>query len=164
MDYEDAVQECAAVFVRCKNLYEGKVDNPKWFMSLLKISIVNEFNTMAKRCGRDRAAETDWVTAQVELLDGAVDHNNGGLLAALSEASEELREVLMVVAKAPAELLELLLPGEGEPTPDDASWSRRLCRICRVGTINEAIVTELRELFTPESEGQYNLHRPGKKL
>ncbi len=51
---EDSLQECAAVFARCLRTYQGKVDNPAWFMSLFKISVINEWNTVSIKDAHQR--------------------------------------------------------------------------------------------------------------
>jgi hypothetical protein len=44
---EDAVQECAVVFSKCKAKYEYMVDNPRWFMRLYQVSLVNYLNKLS---------------------------------------------------------------------------------------------------------------------
>lgn len=154
MNTEDCIQQCGVVFARCVRVYHrrepsprmgkqpvdkgrGKVNNAAWFMSIYKRALVNEFNMLATRVGRSYRAENEFVIQSMNRSEGW-DYNPGLLLASLSS---ELREVLQVLAGAPTELLEMLLHEQR-----DEIWSRRLCRLCRISTPNETIVTELRDL------------------
>jgi hypothetical protein len=141
-EFDDAVQECAVVFARCAKLYYGKVDNAAWFMALYKAAVVNYFNTLAKK--NKKAAESS-KTAPPRYADGeAVDWSSGPLLALLNQASVELREVLIVIAAAPSELLTLMLAGSKS---DAAAWSRALCRLARTRRVRNDLLFELRNLL-----------------
>ena len=164
MSYDDSLQEAALVFARCRDRYTSQqawdqctwdhmmlgtskirpVDNPAWFMSIYKRALSNEFHYYAEHCRLQREAQGEYAHEDHE-RQGDVDHNLGGLALLLAGASEELREVLRVVAAAPGELLELLLePG------DDEGWSRRLARLCRISNPSSGVVAELRQLLSEE--------------
>lgn len=135
-DREDALQECAMIFVRCLNHYRHRVDNPAWFMALYKIALVNDWNTLAARDGKARAlAMPD--------PDTVITHNDGPLLATLRGASAELRTVLGLIAAAPHEVLEVIF-AKG----DDAHVNARLKRWGRISALDVNLVGELRELLT----------------
>jgi len=159
MDRKEALQECAFCFAKCLKYttgYGGEVDNPKWFMSLFQRSVVNHFNTLATRDKRafsesgsplSRSEEFPEITHGWSESDDpagvAYEYGDGPLLAAISGASAELKQVLMVIASAPTELLALLLREDS----DETAWSRRMCRLCRVPNVNTNVIGELKNLL-----------------
>lgn len=132
---EDAMQQAALVFARCVRSYEMRVDNPAWFMSLYKVALMNDFNSFAIVDGRIRnlVAPPD-----AELIE----HETGSIYASLCQASVELQTVLSMIAKAPSEMLAILLhPADSEV------MSRRLARWAGIKTRHN-LVDELRDLLT----------------
>jgi hypothetical protein len=148
--FEDALQECALIFVRVARHYEDRIDNPAWLMSLFRIAVVNDFHTLARRNQRIDEAEA----AAAELYEEGVDHPAGPLMALLNKASAELREVLRVIAVGPSELISLMLDGTAEPresvepAANEAAMSRSLCRLARVKNVRSDLLSELRALLT----------------
>lgn len=141
LEPEEAVQECALVFARCADRYAGKVDNPAWFMSLFQRAVGNHFNNLA--LSNERAARAAAAIAELP-NPNHIEWNNGPLLTALGEASEELRQVLVLaLVKAPHELARLMLGG---PRSDPAAWSRSLCRWARLPVRND-LIRELKKLL-----------------
>jgi len=144
-EYDDAIQECRLIYVKCWRQYEGRVDNAAWFMALYMRAVTNDFNTFARR--NQRLALHDAATVE------QVDYSNGPLLAVLASASEELREVLRVIAVAPSELLMLMLDGLTRHRPgrrsghEEAAVSRALCRLARIRNVRDDLLTELRSLL-----------------
>lgn len=57
MEYADAVQECALLFVKLKSKYADKVDNPKWLMALFKTAIRNRWNSLSNDATKRRLNE-----------------------------------------------------------------------------------------------------------
>ena len=43
LEFDDLLQEAALVFFACRAKYQGKVDNPAWFMALFCRSLHNRF-------------------------------------------------------------------------------------------------------------------------
>lgn len=149
MTEEDAVQYCAEAFARCLRYCEargGQVNNPAWFIGILKLAIYNDFNTLARQCGNIRAGDDAGGQDREWSGDVEVAHSDGPMSAALAGASVELREVIRAVATAPVDLLSLLLQ-----EASDAKWSRRLCRLTRIGRLSDTIVSELRGILMPET-------------
>lgn len=99
---EDALQECAMIWVRCRNRYQMTVDNPAWFMSLFQRAVSNDWNTMAQRDGRMRSLD-------IVEYEEQLDYPEGFLTAAINKASPELQRVLNVMSNAPEESLEIML-------------------------------------------------------
>ena len=143
---EDALQECALIFVRCAQQYAtaygGPVDNPKWLMSLYKSAVANTFATMAVR---DRQRREIHSSTSIDTLTEQALEGESTLYVMLSGASEELKQVLIVMSKAPSEFLNLMLK-EGK----DVVWSRRMLRLAGIANTNANIVGELRSLLSPE--------------
>lgn len=144
MDADEALQECALCFVKCLNAYcgeGGKVDNPKWFMSLFQRSVSNSFDTFAKT---DKKRRERVVYVDDPLADSNVSElGEGPLFVALSGASSELKHVICVIANAPAELLNLLLKED----QDERAWSQRVSMMCRLPNVNKNVIGELRNLL-----------------
>lgn len=146
-DHDDALQECALIFVRCCRTYEGKVDNPAWMMSLYKRAVINDWHTFAERDGRIRSVPAPDPTDDI-------DHNAGILATAIGEASTELRQVLGVLAIAPAEFLSILFAKTELLQADDPdivasaarSINRRIRRLCGISG-HADILSELRQLL-----------------
>lgn len=140
MDYEDCMQTAAWIFAECVDTYGAKVDNPAWMMSLFQRMLSNEFHTLATKCTQERTAEKDFVEiAKEDQTD--VEHETASLSVALKQVSEELGDVLRVIANAPSEFLDVFLMESS-----DEGWSRRLCRLAKTKKLNDGIVSELRDL------------------
>jgi hypothetical protein len=105
---EDALQECAAIWVRCVNLYADKIDNPAWLMALYKTAVHNSWNTYARKDGDFRTTREPELLAQHSHFRDMTDHSSGPLAAKLAGASAELREVLALLFNAPAEALQAI--------------------------------------------------------
>jgi hypothetical protein len=144
-DNDEALQECALIFVKCRNKYAqaygGRIDNPKWFMSMFKLWVRCDFDTFALRDRRVRDAQSNYEGTHRQQED--IEQGEAFLFASLVSASEELKQVLVIITKAPSEFLALLLAES-----DDISWSRRLSRLSGIKNVNLNIVGELRALLT----------------
>lgn len=139
---EDAVQECAVIFTRCLNYYADKVDNPAWMMALYKRAVANDFHTFALKDQQARSVGTPLADPDATLPE-IPDYSAGPLFAQLAvDASGELRQVLTMIANAPAEMLEIIFASRSE-----AAINRRLRRICRLPE-NRDLLGELRALLT----------------
>jgi NACalpha-BTF3-like transcription factor len=57
MDYSDAVQECALLFLTIRKHYRGKVDNAGWLMSLFKTTVRNHWNTISMKASAKKVLE-----------------------------------------------------------------------------------------------------------
>lgn len=107
-------------------------------MAFFKRAVINQFHIHAVKDGRAREAAATYV---IEHRSAHVQQE-GPLSAAFTSASDELQQILGVIANAPAGLLELLLT----PASEDR-WSRRLCRLCQTSTINAGVIRELKILL-----------------
>ena len=146
-DLEDCVAECSVIFCKLCQIYGDTVDNPKWFMALYKQALGRYFVSLA-RIHKRRAAALE--AAQDARSIAPAYEEPVHLSAKLAGASRELRQVLEVIAMAPADLLDMLLP-----TPQyrfscsaEQQISRSWCRLAQVGdTVRDDLVVELRELL-----------------
>ncbi len=140
---EDALQECALIFVRCVRLYQLRIDNPAWLMSLFKTAVANDWITFSIK---DRRGRDTQESVNADLPQTTTDFNEGPLYAALANASSELKQVLTVIAGAPNELLELMFKN------DNATLEKVNCRLCRLSGISAKhdVVAELRNLLGQE--------------
>lgn len=146
---EDALQEAALIFVRCKNLYEGRVDNPAWFMALYKRALAMDWITMSAKDSKLRSIPAP------EIEDG-VDHNLGMLSATISEGGAEIQKLFSVLANAPAEFLglmfnkaELVLSDNPQIAQEATSkLNRRLRRLLGIKDTSTDIVSALRAVLS----------------
>jgi hypothetical protein len=143
---EDALQQCAMVYVRVVNKYAETVDNRAWMMSLYMRAIMHEWHTLSDRdtASRDFLVEMPEDPAQAGMLEPC-EVGAGPLAAALAGASAELREALTLALNAPAELFELIF-GRDQEKPDDALVNRRWRRSARI-TRDVDLLAELREML-----------------
>jgi hypothetical protein len=151
LEREDAVQECAVAFARCCKYYSGKVDNPAWFMSLFKRAVINDFNSLTYKNDKLIAVRTKVLAARDLAKENAdhegidaIEYPNGPLYSVLTHASEELRQVLGIIAIGPHELVSLMLTLSSSC---DAEWSRSMCRLARTKKIRSDLISELRSLL-----------------
>ena len=157
---EDALQECAIVFIRCKKLYEGKVLEPKHFMALFKIAVQREFHTLSERDSSAREAEAAQADFDLHQRND-LDFSGGMLAALLSEAPKEVAALMLAILSAPGELLEIVFKpdlalsdnGKAIEVDNFTKINRRAKRLFGIsGTGARDLFAELRELLTPEPE------------
>jgi hypothetical protein len=143
----DAIQECALVWAKCAAAYTGKVDNGAWFMALYKSSLARHWHSLSsKDSASPEAHRLDLpftTTEDQDALFGASPDGPCGLLAAqVAGASQEVRDVLCLLATAPSEMLCMLFAGD-----TDLDINRRLSRWlgwCRT----KDVLGELRDILT----------------
>lgn len=139
-DFDDGLQQCALVFVRCNTRYEKQVNDPAWFMALFKRAVQNEFITLANKDSRLRSAViTRHGVPDAEALES--------VLLASASMSTELRSVVSMIANGPREMLELLCdcrpgPGIDEDDAIDQRW-RRISKAHK----HQHLVRELKDLL-----------------
>ena len=138
----DALQECGVVFARCINRYAASVDNPAWMMSLFKMSVANEFHSIAVKDGQLRQSRDPERLAQHASMLPTSTVNHGPLLVRWAQASAELQQVIKVIADAPAELLEMMFANN-----DKLQTNRRLRRLCGIKA-NVDLLGEMHELLS----------------
>jgi len=146
-DFEDVMQACGEAFADCVRLYAGKVDNPRWFMSLYKQAVITRFIDWAKKDARLRSTQQEFAE-EIKETHQDLEYGSAELSAALAEGSGELKQVLSMILNAPSELLGIML----QDASDAVRWSRRLCRMAKVYKVNENVVSELRSILTKEIE------------
>lgn len=145
---EDALQECALIFVRCCRTYQSRVDNPAWMMSLFQRSVINDWNTFAQRDGRLRSLP-------LPEPEEEVDQNNGPFVTALNAASDELKLVITTVLNAPSEFVDMLFRGveytrSVDPTTASiaaTTINRRIRRLLGISKTDVDIIGELRSIL-----------------
>lgn len=118
--FEDLFQEAYLLFLELEKRYSGKVDNPRWFMSLYSRSLINRITDFAnettklqaetalseavpKTNGKEKIAKED----ARDMIPGEL-RNEGELISLLDSAPGEIASVLNVLLGAPTEFLELL--------------------------------------------------------
>lgn len=111
--HEDALQEAAVVFLRCRRRY--KVDEGAHFMALFKTAWHRRFLDLANKDTIDRQA-TYYGADDLQRdqpgddIVGEVD-NEGYLRALVRQAPREVQMVCSLMLNAPQELLEVALAG-----------------------------------------------------
>lgn len=148
---EDALQECAMIFAKCADRYYGRVNNPKWFMSLFKTAVNNYWNGMALRDREQRELLTYHDADALDVHPGtnAVSYNDAPFRVHLSQVSAELREVLRVLVRAPSEIIEYIFhgypPGTNEITKRKLI-NRRLLMLCGFQRRRHEVIDFMSEL------------------
>jgi hypothetical protein len=136
-DEEDGLQECALVFVRCRNKYEGRIDNPAWMMALFKSAVAHHWHDLART--NDPAKEM-----QTPDPDFGTDRNHGHFMVALSEAKSEIQDLMNALLSAPSELLSIIFRDD-----DPVLLNRRVKRLFGIsGTGMRDLMAELRDLLS----------------
>lgn len=137
-DQEDALQECAWLFVACVDRYGSYVDEPKWMMALFKRIVWAHWHDLAKHATAHRN-----IPAQLgeRLTDADMTFSLGPLQANLQSCSAEVKQFLRVMAEAPAEFLQLIFRDDG----DLAKLNRRARRLLGIKNPAVDIVSELRQ-------------------
>lgn len=145
---EDALQQCALTFAKCLDRYAAKVDKPAHLMALYKTAVANHWHKHAVFDGRYRQLHhPENLEAAPEGIArrASITFNDGPLAAAMAGASQELQQVLRMIAQAPDEVLRILLPTDGE-TPDLDVLNRRFRRWFGLPAKAE-VATELKNLL-----------------
>lgn len=134
-DRDDALQECALIFVRCCKSYKGPPNQPKLMMAYFKLAVSNDWNTFSVRDGRQR---------EIPIPDEAeqLDFSQGPLAAALSRGSDDLKQFLRVIETAPADFLAILFRDDNL-----VALNRRIKRLCGIKQSSADIIGELRSLL-----------------
>ena len=143
-EFEDALQEAALEFTHLCRIVGDEVDNPRWLMAIYKKHLNYAFLDMARKHQRHAAALT--AAQEMRYIEPAEE---GYLHYKLAGASRELSEVLRVIAMAPHDLLDLMLPMPNYrfSASNEMRISRSWCRLARVANVREDLVTELRGLL-----------------
>ncbi len=117
MSFEDAYQEAYVKFMEIAERYSGKVDNPRWFMSLYKVALANritDFANIRNRmrrlvCFSEMQDENDPIPYEEKLL-GSEDTAYSEMLLeeVLEDAPEHVRQVLTLLANMDTEMLSVI--------------------------------------------------------
>lgn len=132
---EDALQQCAEVYIRCRNKYGCQPIDPSHFMALYKTSIFNEWARLSTKDSLDRE--------HIELSDiepTEVEYSSGPLAANYAKASWELKYVLSIIAEAPAETLRVMFA-----MASMKDLNRRVISMCGLKT-RKNILKELKQI------------------
>lgn len=142
---EDALQECAAIFLHCRNKYAGKLDEPKHLMALYQTALTRAWHTFASQDPHFRCAfiEDDAMKCEAE---SEPDYNCGPLAVLLTQCDAQLRAVIHAIIEAPNEFLHIIF-GDAKEC-DTLLATRRLSRMFRIRADDRDLVAELRALLT----------------
>lgn len=139
---EDALQECAAIFVHCRNKYACKLDEPKHMMSLYQTALTRAWHTYASKDPHFRYSYLEEKAAQQEDTHAVL--NDGPLAVALSQCDAELSTVIHAIIEAPAEFLAIIFGNDD----DTQKITQRISRIFRINAGDRDLIAELRELLS----------------
>jgi hypothetical protein len=133
------MQQCAEVYVRCRNKYALQPIDPAHFMTLFKVSLAHEWIRLADKDTKERAALAEFASPP------QIDHNLGELSIAFSKASWELRYVIEVIAEAPQEFLEVMFA-----FASIKDMNARILKMCGLHKSRKNVLRELKNLCTRE--------------
>jgi len=114
--------------------YKGRVDNPRWFMSLYKRALANRITDFANSCNRMRRLvcftemqdDSDPIPYEEKLLGGE-DTTNLQIL--LEEAPEEVRQVLTLLANMDTAMLGVIAQSWERQGKRKEDGNEFLCRL-----------------------------------
>lgn len=89
-EFDDLLQEAYIVFMRCKERYAGKVDNPRWFMALFSRSLFNRLMDLSKRCGTYISIEA----LEDAFPEPATEYDEAYFACLLRELPKEFRQLV----------------------------------------------------------------------
>lgn len=132
---DDALQECAMLFVKLSRKYAVTVNDPRWMMALFKTTVTRHFATLSSWDSDNRPSGA----AVGEIAEG-VDYSLGPLSVALAQGTDDLRTLVRALANAPSDFLTLIFEGSellycADPqTAADAraAINRRIRRLLRI--------------------------------
>jgi len=136
MTEEDALQECAVVFVVCRNKYTGLIREAKHMMALYKTALTRAWHSFAVR---DPHYRTE-LSETIEITE--IDYNHGPLATLLTQVDGELRAAIVAIINAPDEFLSMIFEGG-----NTKQITRRLSRMFRIKAGERDLITELRDLL-----------------
>lgn len=107
--FEDLMQEAFLVYTKVESRYVNEIDNPQWLMALFREALQHRLTDLARRNFRRYTSE---LTGESEAMEEVIDEHAQPLdmitqlITALDKAPSEFRAALLVLIKAPDELLE----------------------------------------------------------
>lgn len=147
-DREDLLQEAHCLFLKMKGMYR-KVDNPKWFMALYKVALINYINklsnTKTERFGVEIFMEEDISDSHVIGIHKT--HNEGEMLSLLEKAPPEVRAVLSLFLEAPRELLEKITESWKNQGLRKAEHNRHLGALLGYDSDQVDLIQSVRDYF-----------------
>ncbi len=108
--WDDAMQEAAFVFMRCKRKYT-EVTEPQHFMALFKTALANHVTDLANANTEHRENMAMAEDESVALVVTGDMDNDGMLATLIRQAPREVQMVLSLFLNAPQELLDVALAG-----------------------------------------------------
>lgn len=104
-DIEDAVAECALVYVECRLRYGTKINSPAHFCALYKLCVSSWFNTLSTMDTHFKIANDAQLLHEepIEELDELVDFR-----MKVETANSEIRDIVNIFCNTPAEFMEVL--------------------------------------------------------
>lgn len=98
---DDIFQDSYILFLELKKKYGKDVNNPKWFMSLYKVSFINYFNKLSNR-------RTDFYDLKnLDIFNNKDFSSDDSYFSVLlSEAPHEIKAVLNLFINSPKDLLD----------------------------------------------------------
>ena len=139
---EDALQECAVVFIRCRNKYAGKLDEAKHLMALYQTALTRAWHSFARRDPHFRHSYLNDDKTHME-MQITPTYSEGPIAAALAKCDAELTALIHAIVEAPAEFLAIIFQDD-----DTQRITNRVSRMFRIKAGERDLVAELRALLT----------------
>lgn len=98
MDFNDMMQEAIVVFLRVHKQYKDRIQNRAHLMRLYQISLVNEFNDLARKTGRFNEVHVTLTDDSPALDEIATCEWSPEILTKLKCAPAEIKRLLKSVA------------------------------------------------------------------
>jgi len=136
---EDALQECAAIFIKCRNRYIGRVVEARHMMALYQTALNRSWNTFSSRDPHFRVVFAEREEMSIDEPETAWDMKLSKLL---SEVDAELKVAIIAIIEAPDEFLSIIFKGD-----DTKKITNRLSRMFGIRAGDRDLVVELRSLL-----------------
>jgi hypothetical protein len=143
-DIEDAIAECALVYVECRLRYGTRVNSPAHFCALYKLCVSSWFNTLSTMDTRLRHANNAQILPEepIEEPDEIIDFR-----MKMENTSSEIRDIVNIFCNTPTEFMEVLRNETSGTRPRDFVYT--VLRHLGIDKLRlDPIVNELRSLLT----------------
>lgn len=158
MSFDDAYQEAYVKFMELKERYEGKINSPKWFMSLYKTALQNRITDLANNNHKlsrqvlftdlgEIISGTEGETIEYqEALIGSTD-TDAILQIKIDQAPEEVRKVLVLLLRSDPKMLAAIADSWQDRGKRNEAGNQLLCRLLGYDYRRVNLVESVRDYF-----------------
>lgn len=158
MSFDDAYQEAYLKFMELKEKYEGKINHPRWFMSLYKTALKNRITDLANS-NRKLSRQLSFTDlgevisgtegAVVEYQDALLgETDTGGILELkIAQAPAEVRKVLVLLLQSDPVMLAAIADSWEQKGKRGEAGNQLLCRLLGYDARRVNLVESVKDYF-----------------